>query len=286
MRVAAAQIDVAFGDVEANLEKHLRWIERAQREGCDLLVFPELSLVGYSIGREGYRLALDVEDEKLRRLAGAAGRMGVVFGFVEEHAGAQFFNAAALVRGGEVIFVHRKLNLANYGAMEEAKHFAEGRYVETFPLAEGFVGGILLCSDLWNPALVHLLTLHGATLLLAPTSSSLDLVSGDFTKPSRWDLVLRFYAMLYGLPIVFANRLGREDDFEFWGGSRILGPGGEEVARAEREETLLVAELDYDAVRRARYRLPTVRDSNLELIHREIDRLVHRLGVPELVRTR
>jgi predicted amidohydrolase len=108
--------------------------------------------------------------------------------------------------------------------------------------------------------------------------------TGDFSKPERWDLVLRFYAMLYGLPIVFANRVGRERPFEFWGGSRILDPFGNELARAGTEEALLVADLSYEDVCKARFQLPTVRDSNLALIHREIDRLVNWVGVPERVR--
>lgn len=285
MKVAVAQIDVVPADVEANLDKHLAFIARAREEGCRLLVFPELSLVGYRVGPSGYRLAITLEDPAVRQIADAAGDMSVVFGFIESSFAAQFFNASALVRDGEVIFVHRKLNLANYGEMEEGKYFAPGRYVEPFELEEDFSGAILLCSDLWNPALVHLVALHGATMLLAPTSSSLDHGgSHDFSKPARWDLFLHFYATIYGLPILFANRLGVEEPHEFWGGSRILDAHGNEMARADREETLLSAEISYADVRRARFELPTVRDSNLDLIHREVSRLYQRVGVPERVR--
>lgn len=284
MKAAVAQIDVTLGDLEANLDKHLELIARAHEAGCRLLVFPELSLVGYRIGGRGHRVGIGLGHPAIRRLAEAAGEMFVVFGFVEESFAAQFFNASALVRRGEVLFVHRKLNLANYGDMEEGKYFAPGRYVETFELEEGFTGAILLCSDLWNPALVHLVALHGATLLVAPTNSSLDRSSGDFSKPVRWDLFLRFYATIYGLPVLFANRLGEEDPHEFWGGSRILDAAGRVLAEATDEEALLVAELDYDGVRRARFELPTVRDSNLDLIHREVDRLYRRIGVPDMVR--
>jgi predicted amidohydrolase len=284
MRVAAAQIDVRLQDPQANLQKHLDWIQRAKEQSCDLLVFPELSLTGYQVGDQAPALARPLDDPMLTRLAKAAGETFVVFGLIEDSVGAQLHNSAVVVRRGEVQFVHRKLNLANYGAMEEGKLFAAGRYVQSFGLTHDFTGGLLLCSDLWNPALTYLLALHGATLLLAPTNSSIDEMTGDFSKPSRWDLVLKFYAVLYGLPIVFANRIGREGPFEFWGGSRILDAFGNELARAERDEALLVAELHYEDVRRARFQLPTVRDSNLGLIHREIDRLVALLGVPEGVR--
>lgn len=284
MKTAVAQIDVALGDLDANVEKHLEYIARAREAGCKLLVFPELSLVGYRIGGHGHGTGISLDHPAVRRLAVAAGEMFVVFGFMEAGFAAQFFNASALVRGGEVLFVHHKLNLANYGDMEEGKYFAPGRYVETFELGERFTGAILLCSDLWNPALVHLVALHGATLLLVPTNSSLDRSSGDFSKPAHWELFLRFYASIYGLPVLFANRLGEEDPHEFWGGSRILDASGNVVAQAEGEEALLMADVEYDDVRRARFKLPTVRDSNLDLIHREVDRLYRRIGVPPMVR--
>jgi len=129
---------------------------------------------------------MGVRHPVLKKLAEAAGDMAVVVGFVEEGYAAQFFSAAAYLEQGHVKFVHRKLNLANYGAMEEAKFFAPGRYLETVEIARPFAGAILLCADTWNPALVHLAALHGATMLMVPTNSSLDAESGDFSKPDKW----------------------------------------------------------------------------------------------------
>jgi len=71
----------------------------------------------------------------------------------------------------------------------------------------------------------------------------------------------------------------------FWGGSRIVDPFGRELAVADAGESLLTADVEYGAVRRARFQLPTVRDSNLDLIHREIERLANRIGVPRDIRT-
>jgi len=289
LKVGVAQIHPALGDVEANLEKHVDWIERARGEGVELLVFPELSLTGYDLRGRSVDLAIEVEHPlqhgALRVIAEAAGEMFVVVGFIEEGFGAQLFNAGAVFHRGDQLFVHRKLNLANYGDMQEAKFFATGRYLEPFKLPKHFVGAMLLCSDCWNPALVHIAALHGATALIVPTNSSLDANSGDVTKPDRWDLVLRFYASLYGLPVIFCNRVGTEGNHTFWGGSRILDPFGEVQALASRDaEELLVVDIDLDAVKQARFLLPTVRDSNLDLIAREVDRLAQRVGVPRVVR--
>lgn len=283
LRIAVVQLDVVPQDIEANLERHLEFIEQARAEGVDVLVFPELSLTGYRM--RSHAVGMPYNSAALARLAEAAGEMFVVAGFIEEGFAAQYFNSSAVVHEGRLVHLHRKLNLANYGDMDEGKYFATGRYLETFDVGSRFHAGVLICSDMWNPGLVHLAALHGATLLLVPTNSSIDAISGDDTKPGRWDIFLRHYSTIYGLPIAFANRVGVEDSFTFWGGSRIFDAFGNILARAERDdECLLVADLSYDDVCRARFELPTVRDSNLGLIQREIDRLASRLGVPERFR--
>jgi predicted amidohydrolase len=81
--------------------------------------------------------------------------------------------------------------------------------------------------------------------------------------------------MTYGLPIAMANRIGAEGTLTFWGGSRILDPFGRTLARAEGiGEQLVMANLDFEEVRRARWLLPTLRDSNPLLLHAEFTRLV------------
>lgn len=83
--------------------------------------------------------------------------------------------------------------------------------------------------------------------------------------------------MTYGVPVLMANRVGSEQDLGFWGGSTIVDHFGTVIAEADgQREELLTAELHYDMVRRARFQLPTLRDSNLDLIHREIADLAAR----------
>jgi predicted amidohydrolase len=90
--------------------------------------------------------------------------------------------------------------------------------------------------------------------------------------------------MMYGAPVIMTNRIGREGDLNFWGGSRILDPFGRVLAQGGGDEELITARLDYADIRKARALLPTVRDSNLALVQRETNRLIDRLGVPDVVR--
>ncbi|KAA3651137.1 MAG: nitrilase [Proteobacteria bacterium] len=281
IKVAVAQTDCALGDLNRNLEQHLALIEQARAEDNALLLFPELSLTGYSLGARVVDVAMHRDDVLLRQLADAAQGIDVVFGFVEEGSAAQLYNAMAVVRDGAVVFVHRKLNLPSYGNLEEGKLFAAGRNIDTVPVSGPWQAGLLTCADLWNPALVHVAMLHGATILLAPVNSALGAVGGEFSNPDGWDLALRFYAMIYGQPVLMANRCGDEGEAVFWGGSRILDPYGRTLAIApEGHVGLISAELDYADVRRARFQLPTVRDSNLGLVQNQINRLAQQIGLP------
>jgi len=285
LKVAIAQIESILGDPRANLPKHLAMVEAARADNVDILLFPEMSLTGHNAGSETLRLAIGRDDPIVAEIARASGPMCTIFGLIEEAVAAQFYNTAIAVRDGEVVFLHRKINLATYGKLEDGKHFATGRYVETFEFAPRWRTGVLICADLWNPALVHIAAVHGTTVLFAPISSAVEAVGAEFDNPNGWAVNLEFYAMTYGMPVVMANRVGVEGDLTFWGGSRILDPFGKTLAQAGKDEVLISAEIDYERVRLARYLLPTLRDSNLGLIDREIDRLVSIVGVPEAVRS-
>lgn len=271
--VAAAQIATTLGDVAANLRKHIDVIRDARAAGVRVLVFPELSLTGHGAGGETLRLARRRGDSMIAEIAAASGPMCTVFGLIEETSAALFFNTAIAVRDGAIVAVHRKINLATYGRLDDGKHFGAGTKVETFDIA-GWHASVLICADLWNPPLVHIAALQGASVLLAPISSAVEAVGGDFDNPAGWDVNVRFHALTYGLPIVMANRVGREGDLSFWGGSRIVDPFGRTVAQAEGDsETLVRASIAYNDVRTARYQLPTIRDANTALVQRELARV-------------
>ena len=214
LTVAAAQIESRLGDLDANVDKHLRVIDDARAAGTDVLLFPEMSLTGHGAGADVLRLALERDDARLARLAEAAGDMTAIVGLMEEGPAAQFYNTAIALRAGEQVFLHRKINLATYGRLEDGKHFATGRYVDTFELGGPWRSSVMICADLWNPGLVNLVALHGCTVLFSPISSAIEAVGGEFDNPAGWHLNVRFYGMTYGLPLVMANRVGREDGLE------------------------------------------------------------------------
>jgi len=271
LKVGAAQINTELGDVDANLAHHHDLIAQAHRQALELLVFPELSLTGYSLGPRVIDVAFPREDPRLARLAEAAGEMQVVVGFVEEASPGEYYNALAILQHGRVTAVHRKLNLPTYGGLEEGKWFAHGESLTHTTIRPGWTATPLICADLWNPALVHAALLARPTVLCAPINSASGIVSESFSNEDNWVLNVRFYAMTYGTPVIMANRYGAEGDSHFWGGSRILGPRGELLSAADAGEQLIVAEISRTAIARARFELPTLRDADTPLVRQLMD---------------
>ncbi|MGR5062679.1 nitrilase-related carbon-nitrogen hydrolase [Photobacterium sp. DNB22_13_2] len=275
LRVGIAQIAPVLGDVEANLEKHLSYIKQACEQGIEVLLFPELSLTGYSLREKTLDVAMDTAHPLLQKLADAAGDMVVSAGFIEEAQAGEFYNAQAMVKNGHLLHVHRKINLPNYGGLEEAKWYSKGQDLELCEPIVGWSVHTLICADLWNPALPHLAMLDKPALMLAPVNSAADIVSDEFSNPQGWKTNTDFISMTYGVPVMMANSCALEGNSRFWGGSRILDAFGNCLAEAGSEEALISATVSIKDTREARFQLPTIRDADSRLV---LDLLAKRVG--------
>jgi predicted amidohydrolase len=284
VRVAVVQLEAINYDIDTNLKKHLHYIEEAKKEKADIVLFPEYSLTGTHLVDDFLGLAMPRNDKCIQQIKNASKGITAMFGFAEVGYAAQFYNSCMTVEYGKPDFIHRKMNLCNYGYWNESKYFAQGRYLECFKLKSHFTGCTLICNDMWNPALVHLATLHGATILFSPIASGLEAVGKDFSNPNSWMTTIKFYSMMYGMPVVLSNLVGKSEDMTYWGGSCIIDPYGNVLSQMGETEGMIIEELDYNDVKKARFRLPVVRDSNFSLIKREMDRIGDQLGIPIGVR--
>lgn len=266
LRVGVAQVAVTLGDLAANLHKHEEYIAAARGQGVEVLVFPELSLTGYQLGRQVPDLAMTESDPRLLALAELCLGIQVVCGFVEEVSPGEYYNAVAWLQDGAVTAVHRKLNLPTYGSLEEGKLYTPGKQLRTQAVKENWSALSLICADMWNPGLVFAGMLQKPDVLITPINSAEGVVSDEFSNPQNWQTNLSYMAMTYGTPVVMANRCDTELDASFWGGSQILGARGEVLAQASGEEVLLVADIERASISAARFDLPTLRDANPQLI--------------------
>lgn len=258
LTVGLAQIDARLGDVAANLDKHLEWIERARERGVQLLVFPELSLTGYRLLHLTPQVALDPATSSVfNRLIEAGQGMTLVVGFVESAASGVVYNSAAVLAGGRLQSVQRKLHLPTYGIFQEGRFFAPGSRLERFQY-DGERAGILICEDLWHPVPARRLARAGARLLVVLSAAPGRIGGGEVPKSQEtWEALTRATAILDTSWVVYCNRVGFEEGSFYAGASHVVAPDGLIVKRAPvLEEHLLVATLDLSEVDRVRQRLP------------------------------
>lgn len=282
MRITLAQVDSRPGELEANVARAEQVIAEAASTGTDLVVFPELSLSGYTIGDLKEDISIPPDDERMVKLARAATKgAGVLLGFPEAQAhGLHIYNSAAYYEDGLLVHVHRKLFLPNYATFEERKHFLPGQSSRAFPIMGGrHRAATLICNDAWQPQLAYVATQDGALILLMPACSAQSIFPEKYDSRSYWRGITRFYGRMFQLYVVFVNRVGTEGSLRFWGGSHVVDPWGEVIAEAdEYQEQLLTVDIDLSQVRRRRRDIPLVREGRLGLLRREIDRLLEEGG--------
>jgi NAD+ synthase (glutamine-hydrolysing) len=278
LSLALAQINTVLGDPQRNLEKHLAYIDQAQADGAELLVFPELSLTGYVLQDLVPTVACHPvrEDPVFRPLLDASHKLDLVVGFVEEDSRNRFYIAAAYLSRGEIVHVHHKVYLPTYGLFDESRFFAWGDAVEAFDTRFGRVG-MLICEDFWHASPPYLLWLDGADLFLfASASPGRGLNNSPVLKSSRWvNHILRAYSSLYTSFVAHTNRVGYEDGLNFWGGAAVFDPNGDLIGQGpEQEEALTLVEIDLNQLHRTRARLPLLRDERTALVQREMNRIL------------
>ena len=260
LKLGLAQMDCRLGDVGANLDKHLVLVEKARKEGVELLVFPELSLTGSRLLPLTGHVALRPADSPVvRSLVDAAGDMSLVVGLVEEDEQGVLYNSALLLHGGSIGHIHRKLYLPTYGIFQEGRFFGPGRELE-MTVADGRHLGLLICEDLWHPHLARSLAVAGAKILVVISSSPGRIGAGDEPLSQEdWESLTRSTALVNTCWVIYCNRVGWEEGSFYTGGSHVVRPGGEIVTRAPYlDEDLLVTEIDLREVDRLRWRLPLV----------------------------
>ncbi len=272
-----AQIAPALGDVRKNVTKHCDLVGRALEAGAQLIVFPELSLTGYTLRDLNWDIAVNpYKSHILDELKEQSKDITIILGGVEESKESGLFNSAFLIEDGEVKFTHRKVYPPTYGMFEEMRYFSPSRSVRAIDTKIGRLG-ILVCEDLWHLSLPYLLALEGATTIITIAASPTRL-GGTEQTPANYTINFEHhsaYARLLSCYIVFCNRVGYEDGVNFWGGSEVISPGGDKLVTAKFfEEDLVFAEIDDNEVRRARRFSRHFIDEDPNLVVRELRRIL------------
>jgi len=277
LTIALAQINTQLGNPEANLDKHLACLRDARQNGADLILFPELSLTGYTLQDLVPSVATSTgrENPVFSRLMKESLEIDIVVGFVNEDIRHRFYIAAAYLSKGEIVHIHNKVYLPTYGLFDEKRFFSPGDRFRAFDTRWGRVG-ILICEDFWHASSPYLLWQDGADILLMTSASPGRGVTDEQLGSAKWvETINQTYAGLFTCFVAHTNRVGFEDGLNFWGGSTVFDPDGKLVVKAQNDiETLTYAHLDLAQLRRTRSRLPLLRDERPEIVLRELERIM------------
>lgn len=278
VRLRIEQFAPVLGRPDANLGHVVRAQADAAADGVHLLVTPELSVTGYDVRDAVHALAAAESDAPYPTLLQGP---DVVLGTIERDALFVPYNAALHLRGGRVLHRHRKVYLPTYGLFDEGRYFGRGDGVRAYDAGGGWRVGLLVCEDLWHPALSWLLAAQGANLLVVQSAAAGrgvvagGAMGGRFASWGAWEHLVRAAAISYGVYVALANRVGVEGPLCFAGGSMIIAPDGEVLARADDlEADRIDAELSLDAVAAARRPYAHARDDDPRLVARELARML------------
>jgi NAD+ synthase (glutamine-hydrolysing) len=249
VRLALCQINATVGDLAGNSQRISDGLSAARDAGAELVLFPELSLTGYppeDLLLKEHFLA-DARAE-LDRLAEQATGLTAIVGFPER--AEDVFNGAAVLAGGAVHAIYRKVYLPNYGVFDEQRYFQAGPGGATVALG-GDIVGISICEDIWEPGPpASEEALAGATLLINISASPYH--AGKGLERER---MLAQRARDNIACVAFCALVGGQDELVFDGHSCVIDHTGTTLARAAQfSEELLVCDVDLAAASAARLR--------------------------------
>jgi len=262
INVALAQISSTRGDKAANISKMEKFTLKAKKKGAELVIFPELSLIGYTVRDQVYELSETIPGPSTKAVENIAkkAKVHVIFGMPElsEETQATIHNSAVLVGPEGLIGKYRKLYLPTHSIFEEKRYYRPGYEATTLDSALGKIG-LIICYDIYFPEVTRLTRLKGAQLIVCISAS-------PAIRRAFFETLTMARAIENTAFLAFVNRVGIEDGLQFWGGSRLVGPNGRVLAQAKYDdEDLVTCDVDYSDIKPIETFVPTLRDLRPEL---------------------
>ncbi|MFK2826094.1 carbon-nitrogen family hydrolase [Bacillus sp. B190/17] len=256
LKVAAIQMDLAFGNPEENYNRMKKWLQKAADAGCQLAVLPELWTTGYDLTRLD-EIADKEANQTITFLSEQAKKhhMHLIGGSVANQTKDGVENTLLVINNkGELLKKYSKLHL--FRLMEEEKFFQAGKDDGLFTL-ENETMAAFICYDIRFPEWLRKHVLSGASVLFIPAEWPL-------ARVDHWRTLLIARAIENQSYVIGCNRSGEDPNNKFAGHSIIVDPWGEIIAEAGEEEELLIGEVDLAKVPEIRKRIPIFEDRQTE----------------------
>ncbi|SUB29669.1 NAD synthetase [Yersinia pseudotuberculosis] len=236
LSIALAQLNWLVGDIEGNTERMLQTLNEQQKAGADLVMFSELALSGYPpedlLYRDDFYQRCEVQ---LERLQAATPHIAVLVGHPWRE-GDKLYNALSLFAQGKLLGRYFKQQLPNYGVFDEKRYFSAGHQSCVVEL-KGYRLGLLICEDLWLDGPIDAVKAAGAEVVLSINASPY-----NREKPYIRKTLMAAHCQRTGLPLVYLNQIGGQDELIFDGCSKVFDAAGNMTHRlaAFAEQTTLL----------------------------------------------
>jgi len=264
LTVALAQIPITVTDKSQNIKTMEETAKNARKKNVELLIFPELALTGYVCRDLFYQLAEPLSGPTVKLLQRAAEQNGlaIIFGMpTKGNLKGIIYNSSVLIDEVGDIYSYNKIFLPTHSIFDEKRYFRCGQEISCFEIGR-FKIGLTICYDIYFPEIYRILALEGADIVACISAS-------PSTRQDYFEVLTKARAIENGIFHIFVNRIGTEDGLQFWGGSRLVGPTGDVLAKAKYdEEDLVVCEVDFGELKTAETFIPTLRDLRPELFEK------------------
>ena len=262
IKLALCQISSKRENKTENFQKIRNFTLEAKRQGADIAIFPEMCLTGYVILDQVYGLAETIPGQTTKKISALAKETGmhIIFGMPElsEKTRATVYNSAVFIGPQGLIGKYRKMYLPTHSVFEEKRYFRPGYEPAAFQTEIGNIG-LTICYDVFFPEAFRLPRLKGAQLIICISAS-------PAVRRGYFEILTAARALENTAYLAYVNLAGVEDGLQFWGGSRLVGPTGDVLAKAKYdEEDFVVCEVDFGDLRTAETFIPTLRDLRPEL---------------------
>ncbi len=250
MKIGVMQMDCFVGNVETNISRILLYTEKAKKNGCEIIVFPEMIDTGYEM-KVIKKKASTWDDKPFYALIQAAinNKIHIICN-ISERENEKIYNSTAVINPkGKLLGKYRKIHLADYPPLNEASAITPGKSLEIVKI-NGLNLGLIICYDLRFPEMSRKLVLNGAHVLVLCSAWPL-------LRLRHWNTLISARAIENQVYFIGANRVGIDGSVTYCGSSRIVDPYGVIVSSAsENDETLITGDILENTIKKVRKSMP------------------------------
>jgi predicted amidohydrolase len=261
-KIALSQFPCKIGNKQHNISRMSKHAQKARRQKADVVIFPEMSLTGYTIRDLVYDLSEEIPGPSTRKIERIARKenLYIVYGMPErsEKGKAILYNTAVLTGPEGYIGKYRKMYLPTHSVFEEKRYFRPGYQIPVFETSIGKLG-MVICYDIFFPEVTRALRLQGAKLIICISAS-------PAVRRKFFETLTTARAIENTCFLAYVNLVGLENGLQFWGGSRLINPSGTIITQAKYdEEELSFGNVNYEDLKPMEAFVPALRDLRPEL---------------------